>query len=68
MLYSAQGQLINKDVAKQSNVTSKGNKIEYQANGNLIIEEGNKETVKSAVKIPGDQVFFPFSSKSTEEE
>lgn len=68
MLYSAQGQLINKDVAKQSKVTSKGNKIEYQANGNLIIEEGNKETVKSAVKIPGDQVFFPFSSKSTEEE
>ena len=68
MLYSAQGQLINKDVSKQSKVSTKGSKIEYQANGNLIIEEGNNETVKSAVKIPGDQVFFPFSSKSSEEE
>ena len=43
-------------------------KIEYQANGNLVIEENNKETVKSAVKIPGDQVYFPFVSKTTEEE
>tara|TARA_B100001248_G_C27369206_1_gene450744 strand:+ start:147 stop:350 length:204 start_codon:yes stop_codon:yes gene_type:complete len=67
MLYSAQGQLINKDVSKSVNVV-KDKKIEYQANGNLVIEEGNKETVKSAVKIPGDQVYFPFSSKSTEEE
>lgn len=67
MLYSAQGQLINKDVSKSVNVV-KNKKIEYQANGNLVIEEGNKETVKSAVKIPGDQVYFPFSSKSTEEE
>lgn len=68
MLYSAQGQLINKDVAKQSKAPTKGSKIEYQANGNLVIEEGNKETVKSAVKIPGNQVFFPFSGKSNEEE
>lgn len=68
MLYSAQGQLINKDVPKQTKVSTKGSKIEYKANGNLIIDDGDKETVKSAVKIPGDQVFFPFSSKSTEEE
>lgn len=68
MLYSAQGQLINKDVPTQTKVSTKGSKIEYQANGNLVIEEGNKETVKSAVKIPGNEVFFPFSSKSTEEE
>ena len=67
MLYSAQGQLINKDVTKPVNVVS-GKKIEYKANGNLVIEENNKETVKSAVKIPGDQVYFPFVSKSTEEE
>ena len=67
MLYSAQGQLINKDVSKSVNVV-RDKKIEYKANGNLVIEEGNKETVKSAVKIPGDQVYFPFSSKSTEEE
>ena len=67
MLYSAQGQFINKDVPKETKVC-KGSNIEYKANGNLVIEEGEKETVKSAVKIPGDQVFFPFSSKSTEEE
>ena len=67
MLYSAQGQLINKDVTKPVNVVS-GKKIEYKANGNLVIEENNKETVKSAVKIPGDQVYFPFISKTTEEE
>ena len=67
MLYSAQGQLINKDVTKPVNVVS-GKKIEYKANGNLVIEENNKETVKSAVKIPGDQVYFPFLSKTTEEE
>ena len=67
MLYSAQGQLINKDVSKSVNIV-KDKKIEYKANGNLVIEEDNKETVKSAVKIPGDQVYFPFSSKSTEEE
>jgi len=67
MLYSAQGQLINKDVTKPANVV-RNKKIEYKANGNLVIEENNKETVKSAVKIPGDQVYFPFVSKTTEEE
>ena len=67
MLYSAQGQLINKDVTKPANVV-RNKKIEYKANGNLVIEENNKETVKSAVKIPGDQVYFPFISKTTEEE
>ena len=67
MLYSAQGQLINKDVTKPPNVV-RSKKIEYKANGNLVIEENNKETVKSAVKIPGDQVYFPFLSKTTEEE
>ncbi len=67
MLYSAQGQLINKDVTKPANVV-RNKKIEYKANGNLVIEENNKETVKSAVKIPGDQVYFPFLSKTTEEE
>jgi hypothetical protein len=67
MLYSAQGQLINKDVTKPANVV-RNKKIEYKANGNLVIEEGDKETVKSAVKIPGDQVYFPFPSKSVEEE
>jgi|TARA_X000000950_G_C13389612_1_gene447671 hypothetical protein len=68
MLYSAQGQLINKDMSKQVSVNKSPKKIEYKANGNLVIEEADKETVKAAVKIPGDQVFFPFSSKSTEEE
>ena len=67
MLYSAQGQLINKDVTKPVSVV-RDKKIEYKANGNLVIEENNKETVKSAVKIPGDQVYFPFLSKTTEEE
>ena len=68
MLYSAQGQLINKDMSKQVSVNKSPKKIEYKANGNLVIEEADKETVKAAVKITGDQVFFPFSSKSTEEE
>lgn len=69
MLYSAQGQLIKKDVPKPVNVNQiSGKKIEYKANGNLVIEENKKEIVKSAVKIPGDQVYFPFISKTTEEE
>ncbi len=60
MLYSAQGQLINKDMSKQVSVNKSPKKIEYKANGNLVIEEADKETVKAAVKIPPrEKVIIP---------
>jgi hypothetical protein len=68
MLYTATGQLINSDNSTQTTTRSTPKKIEYKANGNLIIEENNKETVQSAQNIPTDQVYHPFSVKSTEEE
>ena len=39
MLYSAQGQLINKDMSKQVSVNKSPKKIEYKANGNQLLKK-----------------------------
>ncbi len=54
--YCATGELIEKEkVEKKVNVVNET--IEYKANGNLVIEKDEKETVTHAVKIPNQPVY-----------
>ncbi len=54
--YCATGELIEKEnVNKQ--VKEVNEVIEYKANGNLVIEKDEKETVTHAVKLPTQPVY-----------